>query len=282
MLTLDGETVVKAVPDIGYLHTGIEKTAEDKTYFKALVLTDRMDYLAPLNNNLGYSLAVEKLLGIERATRRRDSCASLLAELQRIASHLVWLGTTRSTWARECLPLLLPRARDDPRYLRGGVRRAHDDQLHHARWPAGRPAAGFRRQGARLPRASSRSACANITTCSPTTSSGSTARRASACLPAEDAIALGAAARRCAAAASPMTCARHSPTAATSSSTSIFPSAPMAMSTTAISYACWRWSESLKIIQQAMDGMPDGRMAGARPQDRRRRRSRRFLEVWRR
>src|SRR5215472_14509724 len=67
ILTLEGETVVKAVPDIGYLHTGIEKTAESKSYFQALVVTDRMDYLAPLSNNLGYALAVEKLLGVEDA-----------------------------------------------------------------------------------------------------------------------------------------------------------------------------------------------------------------------
>src|SRR5947209_20456700 len=65
VLTLDGETILKARPEIGYLHTGIEKTAEAKSYFKALVLTDRMDYLAPLCNNLGYSLAVERLLAIE-------------------------------------------------------------------------------------------------------------------------------------------------------------------------------------------------------------------------
>src|ERR1700674_1793566 len=64
LLTIEGEIVRKAVPDIGFLHTGIEKTAEAKTYHQALVLTDRMDYLAPLSNNLGYSLAVEQLLGI--------------------------------------------------------------------------------------------------------------------------------------------------------------------------------------------------------------------------
>ena len=84
----------RRVPDIGYLHTGIEKTAENKSYFKALVLTDRMDYLAPLCNNLGYSLAVEKLLGIESAGARRMYARVILAELQRIASHLVWLGTS--------------------------------------------------------------------------------------------------------------------------------------------------------------------------------------------
>src|SRR5947207_12896132 len=94
ILTINGEIVVKAVPDIGFLHTGIEKTAEAKTYHQALVLTDRMDYLAPLNNNLGYSLAVEKLLGIEDEINNKIKYVRvLLAELQRIASHLVWLGT---------------------------------------------------------------------------------------------------------------------------------------------------------------------------------------------
>jgi len=94
ILTIEGETVVKAVPDIGFLHTGIEKTAEAKTYHQALVLTDRMDYLAPLCNNLGYSLAVEKLLGIEDEINNKIKYTRvLLAELQRLASHLVWLGT---------------------------------------------------------------------------------------------------------------------------------------------------------------------------------------------
>ncbi len=93
ILTLDGETIVKAEPEIGYLHTGIEKTAESKSYFKTLVLTDRMDYLAPLCNNLGYALAVEKLLGIE-APERALYARVILAELQRIASHLVWLGSS--------------------------------------------------------------------------------------------------------------------------------------------------------------------------------------------
>ncbi|MBV9708253.1 MAG: NADH-quinone oxidoreductase subunit D, partial [Chloroflexi bacterium] len=94
ILTIEGETVIKAVPDIGFLHTGIEKTAEAKTYHQALVLTDRMDYLAPLCNNLGYSLTVEKLLGIEHEiTDKIKYVRVVLAELQHIASHLVWLGT---------------------------------------------------------------------------------------------------------------------------------------------------------------------------------------------
>jgi NADH-quinone oxidoreductase subunit D len=95
ILTIEGETVIKAVPDIGFLHTGIEKTAEAKTYHQALVLTDRMEYLSPLCNNLGYSLAVEKLLGIEDEMNDKIKYVRvLLAELQRIASHLVWLGSS--------------------------------------------------------------------------------------------------------------------------------------------------------------------------------------------
>jgi NADH-quinone oxidoreductase subunit D len=92
LLELDGETVLKAVPDIGYLHTGIEKSCEDKTYSQAITLTDRIDYLNPLGNNLAYCMAVEKLLGLE-VPKRAQYIRVLLVELQRISSHLVWLGT---------------------------------------------------------------------------------------------------------------------------------------------------------------------------------------------
>ena len=92
ILELDGETVVRVTPDIGYLHTGIEKSCEDKTYHQALTLTDRIDYLCPLTNNLCYVLAVEKLLGLEPPPRAVWTRV-LLNELTRIASHLVWLGT---------------------------------------------------------------------------------------------------------------------------------------------------------------------------------------------
>ncbi|HYL61538.1 MAG TPA: NADH dehydrogenase (quinone) subunit D [Candidatus Methylomirabilis sp.] len=92
LLELDGETVVRAVPDLGYLHTGIEKSCEDKTYSQAITLTDRMDYLNPLGNNLVYCMAVEKLLGLE-IPKRAQYIRVLLVELQRISSHLVWLGT---------------------------------------------------------------------------------------------------------------------------------------------------------------------------------------------
>src|SRR5580700_2269625 len=92
VLELDGEPVVKAQPVIGYLHTGIEKSCEAKTYSQAITLTDRLDYLAPLSNNLCYCLAVEKLLGID-VPKRAQYIRVLLTELTRIGSHLVWLGT---------------------------------------------------------------------------------------------------------------------------------------------------------------------------------------------
>src|SRR5256884_6479903 len=91
-LVLDGEMVVKATPDIGYLHTGMEKLFEYKKYQQGIVITDRMDYLNPLGNNLAYVMAVEKLLQIE-IPERAQIIRVLTCELQRIASHLVWLGT---------------------------------------------------------------------------------------------------------------------------------------------------------------------------------------------
>ncbi len=92
LLELDGETIVNLAPDIGFLHTGVEKNMEAKTYTKALVMTDRLDYLSPMSNNLGYILAVEKLLSVE-ATPRAQVIRVILTELARISSHLVWLGT---------------------------------------------------------------------------------------------------------------------------------------------------------------------------------------------
>jgi NADH-quinone oxidoreductase subunit D len=92
LLELDGENVITAVPDLGYLHTGIEKSCEDKTYSQAITLTDRIDYLNPLGNNLAYCLAVEKLLGLQ-VPKRAQYIRVLMVELQRISSHLVWLGT---------------------------------------------------------------------------------------------------------------------------------------------------------------------------------------------
>jgi NADH-quinone oxidoreductase subunit D len=92
VLELDGETVVSCSPTIGYLHTGIEKTAEQKKFQQVIPLVERMDYLSAQSNSYAYSLAVEKLLGLEMPDRVKW-IRILLAELQRINSHLVWLGT---------------------------------------------------------------------------------------------------------------------------------------------------------------------------------------------
>src|SRR5438876_827160 len=92
VLELDGETVLSATPTIGYLHTGIEKTAEQKKWQQVIPLVERMDYLSAQSNSLAFCLSVERLLGIEVPERVRN-IRVLLAELQRINSHLVWLGT---------------------------------------------------------------------------------------------------------------------------------------------------------------------------------------------
>jgi NADH-quinone oxidoreductase subunit D len=92
MVELDGETIMKADCEIGYLHTGIEKQCEQKTYQQAVTLTDRVDYLCPLSNNLCYCLAVERLLGLE-IPPLAQWMRVMLSELTRLNSHLVWLGS---------------------------------------------------------------------------------------------------------------------------------------------------------------------------------------------
>src|SRR4051794_40554504 len=92
VLELDGETILRARPEIGFLHTGIEKEFEAKRYQQGIPLTDRVDYLSNLNNNLCYSLAVERLLGLE-IPPMAQWMRVMLCELTRINSHLIWLGT---------------------------------------------------------------------------------------------------------------------------------------------------------------------------------------------
>ena len=92
LLELDGEIIINCIPDIGYLHTGIEKNMEAKTYQKAEVMTDRLDYMNPMGNNLAYVMAVEKLVDLDVPVRAQ-ALRVILVELQRIASHLVWLGS---------------------------------------------------------------------------------------------------------------------------------------------------------------------------------------------
>lgn len=92
VLELDGETVVKCTPYVGYLHRGIEKLSEYKTYLQIIPITDRLDYISSLSNNIGYCVAVEKLFAIE-VPERADFIRTITAEMTRIASHLLWLAT---------------------------------------------------------------------------------------------------------------------------------------------------------------------------------------------
>ena len=92
LLELDGETVVNCISDIGYLHTGIEKNIEAKTYLKAEVMSDRLDYMNNMGNNLAYCMAVEKLVDLD-VPPRAQALRVILTELERINSHLVWIGT---------------------------------------------------------------------------------------------------------------------------------------------------------------------------------------------
>ncbi len=92
LLELEGEEIINCIPDIGFLHTGIEKNMEAKTYVKAEVMTDRLDYLNTMGNNLAYCLAVEKLVDLD-VPERAQGVRVVMTEMQRLASHLVWLGT---------------------------------------------------------------------------------------------------------------------------------------------------------------------------------------------
>ena len=92
LLELDGEEIVTCLPDVGFLHTGIEKNIESKSYEKGLPLTDRMDYLSPMSNNMVFSMAIEKLVDLD-VPERGQVIRVICLELSRIASHLVWLGT---------------------------------------------------------------------------------------------------------------------------------------------------------------------------------------------
>jgi NADH-quinone oxidoreductase subunit D len=112
LLELDGETVVNCIPDIGFLHTGIEKNMEAKTYQKAEVMTDRLDYLNTVGNNLAYSMAVEKLVDLD-VPARAQGLRVILTELQRIASHLIWLGTAALDVAAMSTFLYCFRERED-------------------------------------------------------------------------------------------------------------------------------------------------------------------------
>jgi NADH-quinone oxidoreductase subunit D len=111
LLELDGEIIINCIPDVGFLHTGIEKNMEAKTYAKAEVMTDRLDYLNTMGNNLAYCLAVEKLTGLD-VPERAQVVRVIFAELQRIASHLIWLATQALDLAAQSVFLYCFRERE--------------------------------------------------------------------------------------------------------------------------------------------------------------------------
>jgi len=111
LLELDGEIVINCIPDIGFLHTGVEKNMESKTYEKAEVMTDRLDYTNPIGNNLVYCMAVEKLAELD-VPPRAQVLRVILAELTRIASHLIWVGTSALDLAAMSLFLYTMRDRE--------------------------------------------------------------------------------------------------------------------------------------------------------------------------
>ncbi len=111
LLELDGEIVVNCIPDIGFLHTGIEKNMEAKTYQKAEVMSDRLDYMNPIGNNLAFVMAVEKLVDLD-VPPRAQAIRVILAELTRLNSHLVWIGTSSLDLAAQSMFLYSFRERE--------------------------------------------------------------------------------------------------------------------------------------------------------------------------
>ena len=147
VLELSGEEVVNADTTIGFLHTGIEKTAEQKKWQQVIPLVERTDYLGAQSNSLAFCLSVEKLLGVEMPERVKD-IRVLIAELQRIASHLVWLGTHAPRNRRRLGDdVLLPRARAAAQHQRDARRLPHVPELHADRRAARGPADRLPRRG---------------------------------------------------------------------------------------------------------------------------------------
>ena len=145
VLELDGEIITKAEPDVGYLHRGDEKIAENMTYTQFIPYTDRLDYLAPLANNVAYALAVEKLLGIDKELPPRCQYIRVICcELARISAHLLGLGAfAMDVGAHDGFPAHVHRARKNLQSHRSPDRRAVHDQLHAHRRRLARSAAGL-------------------------------------------------------------------------------------------------------------------------------------------
>ena len=239
ILELDGETIVRAVPDIGYLHTGIEKNAEKLYYSQVIPLTDRIDYLAPLSNNLVYCLAVEKLLNLE-VPPRAQWLRVLLTELTRINNHLVWLGTCALELGAMSVFLYCFREREEILKI---FELVSGQRMMTSYFRIGglavEPPAEFPRQVDRLLKMlpGHFDEYEDLLT---ENKIWLARTRGVGVLAPEDAIAYGVSGPTCAPPASRSTCARRSPTPATRSSSSTSPCARKATSTPATWSACRR------------------------------------------
>ena len=140
MLELDGETVLRTKPIIGYLHTGMEKTGEELTYVQGSTNVTRMDYLSPLNNELVFSLATEALLGVELPPRA-VWIRMLMSELNRVSSHLMWMATNGMDLGSTSMMIYGFREREMVlSFFEKTTGPADEPQLHPSRRRGGRPA----------------------------------------------------------------------------------------------------------------------------------------------
>ena len=258
LVSLEGEVVRDLKPVMGYVHTGIEKSCEDKSYWKVIPFVERMDYLSYFFNMEAFCGAVEKLLELE-IPPRAAYLRILHMELNRIHSHLVGLGTTRARPRRDLdVLVLLPRARQDPRPVRDVVGPADA----HALLPGRRRRSRTSRSASSARCASSAPTCRSGSTstrrCSTRTRSSCSGPRTSGSSRASGCSSSASPGRCCAPPASPGTCARSSDYLAYADFDFNVP-----IGTVGDNYDRYRvrlseMRESVRIIEQAIDGLPEG------------------------
>ena len=253
VLELDGETVVNADTTVGYLHTGIEKTAEQKKWQQVIPLVERMDYLGAQSNSLAFCLAVEKLLGVEMP-ERVNNIRVLIAELQRIASHLVWLGTHGLEIGAVSVMMYCFRERELLLNINEMLAGLPDvPELPADRRPARGPAERLPRDGQGLPRSLSRQAGRVRGPAHQEPDLVEAHARASACSPSRTRWTTAWSGRSRAPAACTMTSGAPSRISATRPTSSTCRSARRATSTIATWCASPRCVRASKIARQALE-----------------------------
>ena len=245
-------------PIIGYVHTGIEKTAEDKSYWKAIPVIERMDYLAYYFNAMAFCGAVETLLDVE-VPKRAQYLRVIHLELNRIMSHLVWLGHQRAGPRRDLdVLVLLPRARDDPRPLRESSRPAHAHALHPGRRRDGGHPGRLRREGARSSARRCPSASTSTRRCWRRTRSSCSACATSARSTRRRCSSLGVTGPLLRAAGNPWDLRKAMPYSSYEDFEFNIPVGTEGDNYDRFSVRIAEIRESVKIIEQALDGLPEG------------------------